>query len=203
MTLRATGTVTLFDGYLTLYQEGHDDEDEENGSKPPKVAAGDSTGSRKSSAGAAFHRAAAALFRSLAGAQAGRTRHRQALHLCHYPFGAARPRLCAHGSRPLHSRGQRPARHRVPFQFLPPLCRIRLHRRSRRKARRSGGRRSRLEAIATRFLEGFLRRRRRDQGPENFRTSSPNSTKSWDRTSSRPARTAPIRASARPVERGS
>ena len=35
----------------------------------------------------------------------------------------------------------------------------------------SGGR-TRLEAIAARFLEGFLRRHRRHQGPENLRTSS-------------------------------
>jgi DNA topoisomerase-1 len=41
VTLRATGTVTLFDGFLTLYQEGHDDEVDENGSKLPRVAAGD------------------------------------------------------------------------------------------------------------------------------------------------------------------
>jgi DNA topoisomerase-1 len=41
VTLRATGTVTLFDGFLTLYQEGHDDEEDENGSKLPRVAAGD------------------------------------------------------------------------------------------------------------------------------------------------------------------
>jgi DNA topoisomerase-1 len=40
-TLRATGTVTLFDGFLTLYQEGHDDEEDENGSKLPRVTAGD------------------------------------------------------------------------------------------------------------------------------------------------------------------
>jgi DNA topoisomerase-1 len=41
VTLRATGAVTLFDGFLTLYQEGHDDEVDENGSKLPRVAAGD------------------------------------------------------------------------------------------------------------------------------------------------------------------
>ena len=43
ITLRATGTVTLFDGFLTLYQEGHDDEEDENASKLPRVAAGDAT----------------------------------------------------------------------------------------------------------------------------------------------------------------
>jgi len=41
--LRATGTVTLFDGFLTLYLEGQDDETDEDGSKLPKVAAGDKT----------------------------------------------------------------------------------------------------------------------------------------------------------------
>jgi DNA topoisomerase-1 len=41
ITLRATGTVTLFDGFLTLYLEGEDDTADEEGSKLPKVAAGD------------------------------------------------------------------------------------------------------------------------------------------------------------------
>ena len=41
ITLRATGTVTLFDGFLTLYLESEDDASDDNGSKLPKVAAGD------------------------------------------------------------------------------------------------------------------------------------------------------------------
>jgi DNA topoisomerase-1 len=41
--LRATGTVTLFDGFLTLYLEGHDDEADEDASRLPKLAAGDAT----------------------------------------------------------------------------------------------------------------------------------------------------------------
>src|SRR5579872_6686231 len=41
ITLRATGTVTLFDGFLTLYLEGEDDASDEEGSKLPKVVAGD------------------------------------------------------------------------------------------------------------------------------------------------------------------
>ncbi|MBV9044839.1 MAG: type I DNA topoisomerase, partial [Alphaproteobacteria bacterium] len=40
--LRATGTVTLFDGFLTLYQEGKDDEADEDGSRLPKVKEGES-----------------------------------------------------------------------------------------------------------------------------------------------------------------
>ncbi len=41
-TLRATGQVILFDGFLSLYQEGHDDDDDdENGKLLPKLATGD------------------------------------------------------------------------------------------------------------------------------------------------------------------
>jgi DNA topoisomerase-1 len=43
ITLRATGTVTLFDGFLTLYLEGQDDEADDDGSRLPKLAAGDGT----------------------------------------------------------------------------------------------------------------------------------------------------------------
>jgi DNA topoisomerase-1 len=52
ITLRATGTVTLFDGFLTLYLEGQDDAvsngaplrgDDENGSRLPQLSAGDAT----------------------------------------------------------------------------------------------------------------------------------------------------------------
>ena len=43
ITLRATGTVTLFDGFLTLYLEGQDDASDEDGSRLPKLAAGDAT----------------------------------------------------------------------------------------------------------------------------------------------------------------
>ncbi len=43
ITLRATGTVTLFDGFLTLYLEGQDDEADDDGSRLPKLTAGDGT----------------------------------------------------------------------------------------------------------------------------------------------------------------
>jgi DNA topoisomerase-1 len=39
--LRATGTVTLFDGFLALYQEGKDDESDEEGSHLPRLNTGD------------------------------------------------------------------------------------------------------------------------------------------------------------------
>src|SRR3984957_11787915 len=41
ITLRASGTVTVFDGFLTLYIEGEDDTSDEDGSRLPKVVAGD------------------------------------------------------------------------------------------------------------------------------------------------------------------
>jgi DNA topoisomerase-1 len=43
VSLRATGTVTLFDGFLALYQEGRDDEADESGARLPKLAAGEPT----------------------------------------------------------------------------------------------------------------------------------------------------------------
>ena len=39
--LRATGTVIRFDGFLTLYQEGRDDEDDEDGGRLPPMASGE------------------------------------------------------------------------------------------------------------------------------------------------------------------
>jgi DNA topoisomerase I len=47
VTLRATGTVTLFDGFLALYQEGKDEDGDEDGAKLPKVAQGDALGVEK------------------------------------------------------------------------------------------------------------------------------------------------------------
>jgi len=47
ITLRATGSVTLFDGFLTLYQEGRDDDSDEDGSKLPKLAQGEKLGVEK------------------------------------------------------------------------------------------------------------------------------------------------------------
>jgi len=38
VTLRATGSVVLFDGFLTLYQEGHDDEADEDSARLPRLS---------------------------------------------------------------------------------------------------------------------------------------------------------------------
>jgi DNA topoisomerase-1 len=40
-TLRATGTVIRFDGFLTLYQEGRDDEEDEEGGRLPALKSGE------------------------------------------------------------------------------------------------------------------------------------------------------------------
>ncbi|PIW27652.1 MAG: type I DNA topoisomerase [Rhodobacterales bacterium CG15_BIG_FIL_POST_REV_8_21_14_020_59_13] len=47
LSLRATGSVLLFDGFLTLYQEGRDDEDEEGETRLPKVTNGASAEAKK------------------------------------------------------------------------------------------------------------------------------------------------------------
>jgi DNA topoisomerase I len=39
--LRATGSVVTFDGFLTLYQEGRDDETDEDGARLPKMSVGE------------------------------------------------------------------------------------------------------------------------------------------------------------------
>ena len=47
ITLRATGTVTLFDGFLAVYQEGKDDEGDEDGAKLPPVSVGETANMNK------------------------------------------------------------------------------------------------------------------------------------------------------------
>ena len=50
LALRATGSVLLFDGFLTLYQEGRDDEEDENEARLPKLEQGVSTAVSKTHA---------------------------------------------------------------------------------------------------------------------------------------------------------
>ena len=82
--LRATGQVVRFDGFLTLYQEGRDDElrAEEDRRQP---AAADERRRKPDRARhrrrPAFHRAAAALHRGDADQEDGRARHRPAVDL--------------------------------------------------------------------------------------------------------------------------
>ena len=148
---------------------------------------------------AAFHRAAAALLGSLAGQAHGRARHRPALDLCVDPAGAEGPQLRAAGEEAPLRRGQGPRRGGVPGELLRPLRRVRIHRRPGGGPRPHLQRRSRLARGAARLLARLHRRGRQHQGRAASAKCSTCSTRCWRRTCSRPARTAPIRASARPA----
>ena len=80
--LRATGQVVLFPGFLALYEEGRDDEADEESRRLPRLARGRHAGQEGGRGRAAFHPAAAALFRGEPGQADGGARHRPALHLC-------------------------------------------------------------------------------------------------------------------------
>ena len=123
--LRATGQVIKFDGFLALYQEGRDDDgDDEDSRRLPAMSEGEGAEEERVGRHPALHRAAAALFGSLARQAHGRARHRPSLDLCLDPSGAERPRLCAAGEEAPAWRGQGPRRGRVPGKLLRPLCRI-------------------------------------------------------------------------------
>ena len=88
--LRATGQVVKFDGFLTLYQEGTDEQSEDDESRRlPAVSEGRTARQAGDHFLPTFHRAAAALFRSRACQAHGRTRHRPAVDLRRDPAGAA------------------------------------------------------------------------------------------------------------------
>ncbi len=168
--LRATGQVIKFDGFLTLYREGIDDgdEDEEN-RRLPAMSAGEAPGQQGHQGRPALHRAAAALFGSLAREAHGGARHRPSLHLRLRARRAARPRIRQARQAPPGARGQGPPRHGVPGELLRPLCRVRLHRRPGGEARPHLQWRARLEGRAARLLARLHRRRRRDQGTARLR----------------------------------
>ena len=63
-TLRVTGTVTVFDGFLTLYQEGRDDDQDSEAGNLPGAGQGRFAVHKNYQAGTAFHRAATAILRS-------------------------------------------------------------------------------------------------------------------------------------------
>ena len=95
ITLRATGTVTLFDGFLTLYQEGQDDEADEDGSACPSWRPATPPRSRRSSRHSISPSRRRAIPKPAWCKQAGRAGHRPSLDLCLDPLHLARPRLCA------------------------------------------------------------------------------------------------------------
>ena len=113
--LRATGTVTLFDGFLTLYQEGKDDEADEDGSQ---AAASSRPAMRRTveKVTPAQHfteppprYSEASLVRKLEELGIGRPSTYASI------LSTLRDRAYVrHGPQPLHSRRQGPPRHRLP-----------------------------------------------------------------------------------------
>ena len=169
-TLRATGSIVAFDGFLKLYREDTDDAAEEDDSRMlPPMAERDPLKPRRRDGGAALHPAAAALLRSQPGEEDGGTGHRPALHLRLDPVGAAGPQICPAGQAPLHPGGPRPPGHRVPGELLRALRRYRLHRLDGGEARRDRRRRYRMAGDAARLLGRVLPRGRSDQGPQDQR----------------------------------
>jgi DNA topoisomerase-1 len=125
--LRATGTVIRFDGFLTLYQEGRDDEDDEEGGRLPPMCAGERV-EREKIGRPAFHRAAAALHRGLAHQEDGGARDWQAVHLRFDDGDAPQARICAARPQAAGAGGQGPDRHCLSRRLFQALCRVRFHR---------------------------------------------------------------------------
>jgi DNA topoisomerase-1 len=126
--LRANGSTLVKPGYISVYQEGMDDvvQDDSDHVLPP-MKEGDRS-SCSASCRAAFHRAAAALLRSLAGQGAGRVRHRPALDLCLHHFHL-RDREYVEIEKPaLHGDRHRQDRQPLPDAVLHHLRGLRLHR---------------------------------------------------------------------------
>ncbi len=142
--LRATGQVVLFPGFLALYEEGRDDETDEDSRRLPRLREGDTPAKKSGRGRAAFHPAAAALFRGEPGQEDGGARHRPAVDLCGDPADAEGPRLCPAREEPLLPRGERAAADRLPRTLLRALRLLRFHRPSRGRARRHFGRAARL-----------------------------------------------------------
>ncbi len=155
--LRATGQVVKFDGFLTLYNEGKDDEADEDEGRLPPMSKGDALDAPPHRLDPALHRAAAALLRGEPRQAHGGARHRPAVHLCRRAAGAARPRICPDRQEAPGARGQGAPRHRVPGELLPPLRGIRLHRGPRRAARPHLQPRDRLEAGPARISGAISR----------------------------------------------
>ena len=168
VTLRATGTVTLFDGFSR--STGRPGRRGRRGRRRlPQVEAGDAADDREGHAGAAFHRTAAALFRSQPGAKARRTRHRPALDLCHHPVRrCATAPMCA-WTATVSSRKTRAGSSRLSSttssaamsnMISPPTW--------KRSSTRFPPATSTWKTAAAGFLEGFFRRDRRDQGTQDL-----------------------------------
>ncbi len=100
--LRATGQVILFDGFLALYQEGRDDEEDEENRRLPQLKQGERVDVRDVKADQHFTEPPPRYLGSEPRQEAGRTRHRPAVHLRGNPGETARTQVRDHGQEPLH-----------------------------------------------------------------------------------------------------
>jgi DNA topoisomerase-1 len=96
---RATGTVVLFDGFMTLYREGKDTAEREEEELPPlpELQKGEELRLIETEALPTFHTATPTLHRSHPGQSAGAARHRTPQHLRHDPLHHSGARLCGAG----------------------------------------------------------------------------------------------------------
>jgi len=115
--LRATGQVVLFDGFLTLYQEGKDDEEDEESRRLPKLEIGQSWKSstpRPISISPSRRRVIRKPASSRSSKSSASAAHRPTPHAREI----ARARLCAYGPQPLLPGRQGSPRHRVLENFF-------------------------------------------------------------------------------------
>ena len=187
--LRATGTVVKFDGFLTLYQEGQDeDADDEESRRLPPMSAGEPL-TKRSIAGDQHFTEPPPRY-----SEASLVKRMEEL-------GIGRPSTYASimqvlkdrkyvrlDKRRLYPGGSRPHRRRFPRKLFRQIRRVRFHRGSRGAARSHLQQRGGVARRAARFLARFHRRGRRDQGSENL---------AGDRCARRTARAAPVPAERR------
>jgi DNA topoisomerase-1 len=126
-TLRANGSVIAFDGFLKVYFEDTDDvntnDEDENRILPPLKRKRQNPAANHHAA-PAFHRAAATLFGSVPGQEAGRTGHRPTIYLCLDHPGLAGPSICTPRQETLPPGRTRPRRDCFPAEFLCQIRRI-------------------------------------------------------------------------------
>ena len=213
-TLRATGSVVQFEGFLKVYEEGRDDrvrvvekgkedhsEDDDSRRLPP-LAAGRPRHRPQDRGRAALHAAAAALFGGHAGQAHGGARHRPPLHLRLHARRAAGARLRPHRQEAADPRGQGPPRHRPSWKASSSATWSTTSRPTWRRSSTSSptasssGRTCCATSGATSWAPST--RSRTCASATCWRRS----TSSWARTSSRPRPRAAIRASAPTAARG-
>ena len=161
-TLRASGQVVLFPGYLAVYEEGQDAPEraptegapaEDDNGRLPSIRQGASARIIEARADQHFTEPPPRYSEASLVKKTGRARYRPTIDLRLNSDCPARPRIRAHGQEPFRRRSRRAAGHGLPGAFLLPLRRIRLHRGSGGETRPGVGGRTRLEGGAAGVLD--------------------------------------------------